>query len=96
MLMFPSTSFVQAESVILESPSKGVTTYLDAVDKLKSAEDFFTSNRIGTAGVDALKRVDELLRKAAAELENEFSRVLSECRFSLPVCLGPYFSLVYT
>ncbi|XP_037488116.1 exocyst complex component EXO70A1-like isoform X3 [Triticum dicoccoides] len=69
----------EAESVILESASKGVTAYLDAVDNLKSAEDFFTSNRIGTAGVDALKRVDELLHKAAAELENEFSRVLSEC-----------------
>ncbi|KAF7020017.1 hypothetical protein CFC21_033140 [Triticum aestivum] len=69
----------EAESVILESASKGVTAYLDAVDNLKSAEDFFTSKRIGKAGDDALKRVDELLRKAAAELENEFSRVLSEC-----------------
>lgn len=69
----------EAESVILESPCKGLTGYLEAVDKLKGAEDFFTSKRIGTAGDDALKRVDELLRKAAAELENEFNRVLSEC-----------------
>ncbi|XP_048559974.1 exocyst complex component EXO70A1-like isoform X1 [Triticum urartu] len=69
----------EAESVILESASKGLTGYLDTVDKLKSAEDFFTSNRICKAGDDALKRVDELLHKAAAELENEFSRVLSEC-----------------
>ncbi|XP_047067844.1 exocyst complex component EXO70A1-like isoform X1 [Lolium rigidum] len=69
----------EAESVILDGPSKGISAYLDAVDKLRGAEDFFTSKISCKAGDDVLRRVDELLPKAAAELETEFSRLLSKC-----------------
>uniref|UniRef100_A0ACD5Y3I2 Uncharacterized protein n=1 Tax=Avena sativa TaxID=4498 RepID=A0ACD5Y3I2_AVESA len=69
----------EAESVILAGPSKGMGAYLDAVDKLTGADDFFTSKISCKAGDDVLRRVDELLPKAAIELENEFSRLLSKC-----------------
>ncbi|KAM0895604.1 hypothetical protein ACQ4PT_023735 [Festuca glaucescens] len=80
----------EAESVILDGPSKGISAYLDAVDKLRGAEDFFTSKISCKAGDDVLKRVDELLPKAAVELETEFSRLLSKC--SKPVELELLFN----
>ena len=76
----PPTPFVQAESVILDGPSKGISGYLDAVDILRGAEDFFTSKISCKAGDDVLRRVDELLPKASIELENGFSRLLSKSR----------------
>uniref|UniRef100_A0ACD5WMD4 Uncharacterized protein n=1 Tax=Avena sativa TaxID=4498 RepID=A0ACD5WMD4_AVESA len=69
----------EAESVILAGPSKGISAYLEAVDKLTGADDFFTSKISCKAGDDVLRRVDELLPKAAIELENEFSRLLTKC-----------------
>ncbi|CAM0901813.1 unnamed protein product [Alopecurus aequalis] len=80
----------EAESVILGGPSKGVSAYFDALDKLRGAEDFFTSKISCKAGDDVLRRVDELLTKAAVELENEFSRLLSKC--SKPVELELLFN----
>jgi exocyst complex protein 7 len=70
--------------MILDGPSKGISAYLDAVDTLRGAEDFFTSKISCKAGDDMLRRVDELLPKAAVELENEFSRLLSKCRLGSP------------
>ncbi|KAL6844320.1 hypothetical protein ACP4OV_025993 [Aristida adscensionis] len=69
----------EAERVLLNRPSKGLNAYLDAVDKLRSVEHFFNSKRSSRTTDDVLKHVDELLCKAAVELENEFHRVLSKC-----------------
>ncbi|KQJ85365.1 exocyst complex component EXO70A1-like isoform X2 [Brachypodium distachyon] len=80
----------QAEPVILNGPSKGLTDYLYAVDKLRGVVSFFTSKRSCAAGDEALKNVDQLLSKAGVELEGEFSRVLSKC--SKPVELEPLFN----
>lgn len=79
MLKLHRSPFRQAESVILAGTSKGITAYLDATDKLRGVEEFFTSKISCKAGDDVLRRVDELLPKAAIELENEFSRLLSKC-----------------
>ncbi|KAM0874946.1 hypothetical protein ACQ4PT_037111 [Festuca glaucescens] len=70
----------EAESAISGGPSMGISAYLDAVDKLKGAKDFFTSNRRCKAGDDVLRRVGELLPKSVVELENEFRKLLSKCR----------------
>ncbi|KAL6651646.1 hypothetical protein ACP70R_010571 [Stipagrostis hirtigluma subsp. patula] len=80
----------EAEHVILNGPRKGFSAYLDAVDKLRSVENFFGSKRsCGTSG-NVLKHVDELLSKAAVELENQFQRLLSKC--SKPVELECLFN----
>lgn len=70
--------------MILNRPSECLSAYLDAADKLRSVQYFFTSKRSCRAGDDVLKRVDELLSKAAVELEKEFHRLLSKCRFGSP------------
>ncbi|GJN01267.1 hypothetical protein PR202_ga18520 [Eleusine coracana subsp. coracana] len=70
----------QAERVILNRPRKGLSAYLDAVDKLRSVEFCFNSKRSYRISDKVLKHVDELLSEAAAELENDFHRILSKCR----------------
>ncbi|KAK3143309.1 hypothetical protein QOZ80_4AG0298760 [Eleusine coracana subsp. coracana] len=68
-----------AERVILNRPRKGLSAYLDAVDKLRSVEFCFNSKRSYRISDKVLKHVDELLSEAAAELENDFHRILSKC-----------------
>ncbi|KAM0862457.1 hypothetical protein ACQ4PT_045254 [Festuca glaucescens] len=70
----------EAEPVISTGPSIGISAYLETVDKLRGAKDFFTTKIRCKAGDDVLRRVNELLPKVAVELENEFSRLLSKCR----------------
>ncbi|XP_062185226.1 exocyst complex component EXO70A1-like isoform X2 [Phragmites australis] len=80
----------EADLVLLNGPSKGLTAYLDAVDKLRSVEYFFNSKRSYRTSDNVLKHADELLCKAAVELENEFHRLLSKC--SKPVELEYLFN----
>ncbi|TVU16689.1 hypothetical protein EJB05_40264, partial [Eragrostis curvula] len=80
----------EAERVILNRPRKGLSLYFDAVDKLRSVEYCFDSKRGCKTSDNVLKHVDELLSKAAAELENDFHRLLSKC--SKPVELECLFN----
>ncbi|XP_047093282.1 exocyst complex component EXO70A1-like [Lolium rigidum] len=82
----------EVEPVISTGPSIGISAYLETVDKLRGARDFFTTKIRCKAGDDVLRRVNELLPKAAVELENEFSRLLSKC--SKPVELELLFNFV--
>ncbi|XP_072148596.1 exocyst complex component EXO70A1 isoform X1 [Setaria viridis] len=81
---------LQAESVVLNRPSKDLGAYLHAVDKLRSVECFFNSKRSYRTSDSVLKHVNELLSKAAVGLENEFHRLLSRC--SKPVELECLFN----
>uniref|UniRef100_K3Z4M7 Exocyst subunit Exo70 family protein n=1 Tax=Setaria italica TaxID=4555 RepID=K3Z4M7_SETIT len=80
----------EAESVVLNRPSKDLGAYLHAVDKLRSVECFFNSKRSYRTSDSVLKHVNELLSKAAVGLENEFHRLLSRC--SKPVELECLFN----
>ncbi|XP_047094130.1 exocyst complex component EXO70A1-like [Lolium rigidum] len=82
----------EAEPVISTGPSIGISAYLETVDKLRGTKEFFTTKIRCKAGDDVLRRVNELLPKGAAELENEFSRLLSKC--SKPVELELLFNFV--
>ncbi|KAK1691975.1 hypothetical protein QYE76_008672 [Lolium multiflorum] len=82
----------EAEPVISTGPSIGISAYIETVDKLRGAKDFFTTKIRCKAGDDVLRRVNELLPKAAVVLENEFSRLLSKC--SKPVELELLFNFV--
>jgi exocyst complex protein 7 len=87
--------FGQVEPVISTGPSIGISAYLETVDKIRGARDFFTTKIHCKAGDDVLRRVNELLPKAAVELENEFSRLLSKCRLGYTFCFDACLSRVY-
>jgi exocyst complex component 7 len=76
---------LQAERAILNRPRKGLSAYLDAVDKLRSVEFFFNSKTNYMIRDKVLKQADGLLSKAAEQLENDFHRLLSKCRFGFNV-----------
>ncbi|XP_006653901.1 exocyst complex component EXO70A1-like [Oryza brachyantha] len=70
----------EAEHVILlDRLNEDLNTYLEAVDKLRSAKYFFTSKRSCRDGNDVREHVNELLSKAVHGLENEFQRLLTKC-----------------
>jgi exocyst complex component 7 len=77
---------LQAERATLNRPRKGLSAYLDAVDKLRSVEFFFNSKTNYMIRDKVLKQADGLLSKAAEQLENDFHRLLSKCRFGFNVC----------
>ncbi|KAJ8424612.1 hypothetical protein Cgig2_000535 [Carnegiea gigantea] len=73
----------QAEAKVLRGPHEDLEMYLEAVDQLKSINQFFTSNPKFKTTDQALTRVNNLLSKAISKLEDEFKQILTS--YSKPV-----------
>jgi len=71
---------VQAEAKVLRGPHEDLEMYLEAVDQLKSVNQFFTRNPKFKTTDQALSRVNNLLSKAISKLEDEFKQILTSYR----------------
>lgn len=73
--------YVQAEREIQKGPHENLQGFLDAVDRLRSIERFFSSNRSYRSSDGVLNHVNALLSKALVKMEGEFQTQLSQRRF---------------
>jgi hypothetical protein len=73
--------YVQAEREIQKGPHENLQGFLDAVDRLRSIERFFSSNRSYRSSDGVLNHVNALLSKALVKMEGEFQNQLSQRRF---------------
>jgi exocyst complex protein 7 len=76
--------YVQAEREIQKGPHENLQSFLDAVDRLRSIERFFSSNRSYSSSDRVLSHVNALLSKALVKMEGEFQNQLSQRRFVVP------------
>lgn len=74
--------YVQAEREIQKGPHENLQGFLDAVDRLRSIERFFSSNRSYRTSDGVLNHVNSLLSKALVKMEAEFQNQLSQRRFA--------------
>lgn len=72
---------LQAEREIQKGPHENLQGFLDAVDRLRSIERFFSSNRSYRSSDGVLNHVNALLSKALVKMEGEFQNQLSQRRF---------------
>ncbi|KAL6651645.1 hypothetical protein ACP70R_010570 [Stipagrostis hirtigluma subsp. patula] len=68
----------EAEREIQKGPHENLQGFLDAVDRLRSIERFFSSNRSYRASDGVLSHVNALLSKALVKMEGEFQTQLSQ------------------
>ncbi|KAG8081382.1 hypothetical protein GUJ93_ZPchr0007g5226 [Zizania palustris] len=73
----------KAEREIQKGPHENLQGFLDAVDRLRSIERFFSSNRSYRSSDGVLNHVNALLSKALVKMEDEFQKQLS--RRSKPI-----------
>lgn len=76
----PVSSVDQAECVIQKWPDVNHQDFLDALDRLRNIEHFFSSNRSYSCSYEVLSRVNALLLKALVKMESEFKNLLSQSR----------------
>ena len=74
--------YVQAEREIQKGPHENLQGFLDAVDRLRTIERFFSSNRSYRSSDGVLNHVNALLSKALVKMEGEFQNQLSQRRFA--------------
>ncbi|KAG8043976.1 hypothetical protein GUJ93_ZPchr0458g22323 [Zizania palustris] len=67
----------EAEREIQKGPHENLQGFLDAVDRLRSIERFFSSNRSYRSSDGVLNHVNALLSKALVKMEDEFQKQLS-------------------
>ncbi|KAL6844318.1 hypothetical protein ACP4OV_025991 [Aristida adscensionis] len=67
----------EAEREIQKGPHENLQGFLDAVDRLRSIERFFSSNRSYRSSDGVLSHVNALLSKALVKMEGEFQTQLS-------------------
>ncbi|XP_062185228.1 exocyst complex component EXO70A1-like isoform X2 [Phragmites australis] len=67
----------EAEREIQKGPHENLQGFLDAVDRLRSIERFFSSNRSYRSSDGVLSHVNALLSKALVKMEGEFQNQLS-------------------
>ncbi|RLM65955.1 exocyst complex component EXO70A1-like [Panicum miliaceum] len=68
----------EAEREIQKGPHENLQGFLDAVDRLRSIERFFSSNRSYRSSDGVLNHVNALLSKALVKMEGEFQNQLSQ------------------
>jgi len=68
----------EAEREIQKGPHENLQGFLDAVDRLRSIERFFSSNRSYRSSDGVLNHVNALLSKALVRMEGEFQNQLSQ------------------
>ncbi|GJN25970.1 hypothetical protein PR202_gb13860 [Eleusine coracana subsp. coracana] len=68
----------EAEREIQKGPHENLQGFLDAVDRLRSIERFFSSNRSYRSSDGVLNHVNALLSKALVKMEDEFQKQLSQ------------------
>ncbi|XP_062227200.1 exocyst complex component EXO70A1-like [Phragmites australis] len=68
----------EAEREIQKGPNENLQGFLDAVDRLRSIERFFSSNRSYRSSDGVLNHVNALLSKALVKMEGEFQNQLSQ------------------
>ncbi|KAJ1273560.1 hypothetical protein BS78_06G290900 [Paspalum vaginatum] len=68
----------EAEREIQKGPHENLQAFLDAVDRLRSIERFFSSNRSYRSSDGVLNHVNALLSKALVKMEGEFQNQLSQ------------------
>ncbi|KAF8769333.1 hypothetical protein HU200_006851 [Digitaria exilis] len=68
----------EAEREIQKGPHENLQGFLDAVDRLRSIERFFSSNRSYRSSDGVLNHVNSLLSKALVKMEGEFQNQLSQ------------------
>ena len=71
---------VQAEREIQKGPHENLQSFLDAADRLRSIERFFSSNRSYSSSDRVLSHVSALLSKALVKMEGEFQNQCSQRR----------------
>nr|CAJ86037.1 H0723C07.3 [Oryza sativa] len=67
-----------AEREIQKGPHENLQGFLDAVDRLRSIERFFSSNRSYRSSDGVLNHVNALLSKALVKMEDEFQKQLTQ------------------
>ncbi|XP_037488111.1 exocyst complex component EXO70A1-like isoform X1 [Triticum dicoccoides] len=70
----------EAEREIQKGPNENLQGFLDAVDRLRSIERFFSSNRSYSSSDRVLSHVNGLLSKALVKMEGEFQNQLTQRR----------------
>lgn len=83
-------SSVQAEREIQKGPHENLQGFLDAVDRLRSIERFFSSNRSYRSSDGVLNHVNALLSKALVKMEDEFQKQLTQRRLCLIISLNVF------
>ncbi|EEE61943.1 hypothetical protein OsJ_16696 [Oryza sativa Japonica Group] len=68
----------EAEREIQKGPHENLQGFLDAVDRLRSIERFFSSNRSYRSSDGVLNHVNALLSKALVKMEDEFQKQLTQ------------------
>ncbi|WVZ87761.1 hypothetical protein U9M48_034350 [Paspalum notatum var. saurae] len=68
----------EAEREIQKGPHENLQAFLDAVDRLRSIERFFSSNRSYRSSDGVLNHVNALLSKALVKMDAEFQNQLSQ------------------
>jgi hypothetical protein len=81
-LNFKKILSLQAEREIQKGPHENLQGFLDAVDRLRSIERFFSSNRSYRSSDGVLNNVNALLSKALVKMEDEFQKQLSQRRLA--------------
>ncbi|VAH39144.1 unnamed protein product [Triticum turgidum subsp. durum] len=69
---------MEAEREIQKGPNENLQGFLDAVDRLRSIERFFSSNRSYSSSDRVLSHVNGLLSKALVKMEGEFQNQLTQ------------------
>ncbi|XP_023517471.1 exocyst complex component EXO70A1-like isoform X1 [Cucurbita pepo subsp. pepo] len=73
----------KAEAKILRGPHEDLEMYLEAISQLRSANRYFTGNKIFRSNEAILTHTSNLLAKAISKLEDEFRQLLTN--YSKPV-----------
>nr|CAB3486238.1 unnamed protein product [Digitaria exilis] len=76
----------EAEREIQKGPHENLQGFLDAVDRLRSIERFFSSNRSYRSSDGVLNHVNSLLSKALVKMEGEFQNQLSQRSIFSSMC----------
>jgi exocyst complex protein 7 len=80
----------EAEREIQKGPHENLQGFLDAVDRLRSIERFFSSNRSYRSSDGVLNHVNALLSKALVKMEDEFQKQLTQRRLCLIISLNVF------